>query len=46
MLVLTAAMLGDPAENEPPVSDEKKAVFYAAAESDVRCLFFHLLSKY
>jgi len=33
----TAAIL-DPADNEPPVSDEKKAIFYAAAELNVRCL--------
>jgi len=33
----TAAIL-DPSDNEPPVSDEKKAVFYAAAELNVCCL--------
>ena len=35
MLVLTAAILHDPHDNEPPVSDEKKATFYAAAELNV-----------
>jgi hypothetical protein len=45
MPVSTAAILRDPADNEPPVSDEKKAVFYAAAELNVRCLFLQLLSK-
>ena len=39
MLVSTAVILRDPADNEPPVPDEKKAVFYAAADFDVRCLF-------
>jgi hypothetical protein len=43
MLVSTAAILRDPADNEPPVSEEKKAIFYAAAELDVRCLFLQLL---
>jgi hypothetical protein len=38
MLVSTAAILHDPADNEPPVSDEKKAVFYAAAELNVRSI--------
>ncbi len=38
MLVLTAAMLKDPTENEP-VSDDKKATFYAAAELNVRFPF-------
>jgi hypothetical protein len=38
MLVSTAAILRDPADNEPPVSDEKKAVFYAAAELNVRSI--------
>jgi hypothetical protein len=33
----TAAIL-DPADSEIPVSDEKKAIFYAAAELNVRCL--------
>jgi hypothetical protein len=45
MFVSTAAILHEPASNGPPVSDEKKAIFYAAAELDVRCLFFQLLSK-
>lgn len=39
MLVSTAAILRDPTDNEPTVSDEKKAIFYAAAELNVRCLF-------
>ena len=44
MLVLTAVILYDEAANAGyPISDEKKAVFYAAA--DVRCLFLQLLSK-
>ena len=42
MLVSTAAILHD---DEPPVSDDEKAVFYAAAEINVRCLFLQLLSK-
>lgn len=33
----TAAIL-DPMDNEPPVSDDKKAIFYAAADLNVRCL--------
>ena len=45
MSVSTAAILHDPADNEPPVSDEKKAVFYAAADFDVRYLFLLPLSK-
>ena len=45
MLVSIAAILHDPEDNEPPVSDEKKAVFYAAAEINVRCLFLQLLFK-
>jgi hypothetical protein len=45
MLISTAAILHDPTDNEPTVSDEKKAVFYAAAELNVRCLFFQLLPK-
>ena len=45
MLVSTAAILHEPAENELPVSDEKKVIFYAAAEFNVRCLFLQLLSK-
>jgi len=40
-----AAILHEPAENEPPVSDEKKAVFYASAEFNVRYLSLQLLSK-
>jgi hypothetical protein len=42
MLVLTAAILRDPRDNEPPVSDEKKAIFYAEAELNVRCPFLEL----
>jgi hypothetical protein len=38
MLISTAAIL-DPHDNEPPVSDEKKAIFYAAAELNVGCPF-------
>jgi hypothetical protein len=45
MLVSTAAILHDPTDNEPTVSDEKKAVFYAAAELNVRSLYLRLLSK-
>jgi hypothetical protein len=40
MLVLTGAILRDPRDNEPLVSDEKKATFYAADELNVRYLFF------
>ncbi len=40
MLVSTAAILTDPTwYDEPPVSDDKKAIFYAAAELNVRFLF-------
>jgi hypothetical protein len=39
MLVLTAAILRDPRDNEPPVSDEKKATIYAEAELNARCSF-------
>ena len=35
MLVSTAVILHDPADNEPPILDEEKAVFYATAESNV-----------
>ncbi len=45
MLVSTAAILHDPADSEPPVSDEKKVIFYATAELNVRCLFLQLLTK-
>ena len=41
---LTAAILHDPSDAEP-VSEEKKATFYAAAELDVRCLFLELETK-
>ena len=30
---------------EPPVSEEKKATFYATAELNVRCLFLELETK-
>jgi hypothetical protein len=43
MLVSTAAIIRDPTFDEL-VPDEKKAVFYAAADLDVRCLFMWLLS--
>ena len=39
MQVLTAVILRDPRDIAPPVSDEKKATFYAAADLDVRSLF-------
>ena len=42
MQVLTAAILRDPRDAEPPVSEEKKATFYATAELNVRCLFLEL----
>jgi hypothetical protein len=45
MLVFKAAILHDTTDSEPPVSDEKKAVFYATAELNVRFPFFQLLSK-
>ena len=35
-----AAVLCDPLDTEPPVSDEKKATFYAAADLNVGCLFW------
>jgi hypothetical protein len=35
MLVLTAAILRDSRDNEPPVSDENKANSYASVELDV-----------
>ena len=35
MLCLTVAIVWGPCDNEPPVSDEK-AIFYAAAELNVR----------
>ena len=34
MLIPTAAILHDPSD-EPPIQDEKRAVFYAAAEFNV-----------
>ena len=46
MLVVTAAILCDPCDHEPPVPDEKKATFYAAAELNVRYPFFSLETKY
>ena len=45
MPVSTAAILHDPSDSEPAVSDEKKAIFYATAEYNVRCLFLRLLSR-
>lgn len=45
MLVLTAAILHDPLNHKPPVLDEKKATFYAAAELNVRYPFL-LETKY
>lgn len=41
MLVFTAAILRNPRSNEPPLSDEKNASFYAAlaAKLNVRCPF-------
>ena len=42
MLVSIAAILRDPSDAEPPVSDERKATFYAAAELNVRCPFLEL----
>jgi hypothetical protein len=44
--VYTAAILRDPADNEPPVSDDRKAIFFAAAELNVRCLPSELESKH
>ena len=41
MLALTAAIL-HPSDAEPPVSEEKKATFYATAELDVRYPFLYL----
>ena len=47
MLVLTAAILRDPRDNEPPVSEEQKATFYAVAtDLDVRCPFSEPETKY
>jgi hypothetical protein len=43
--VLTGAIL-HPHEDEPPVSEEKKATFYAAAELNVRYPLFPLETKY
>ena len=42
MLVLTAAILHDTTDAEPPVSEEKKATFYVAAELNVRRSFLDL----
>ena len=44
MLVLTAAILRD--DTGPPVTEEKKAVFYATAELNVRCSFLELDTNY
>ena len=46
MQLLTAAILRDPHDTEPPVSEEKKANFYATAELNVRCLFLELETKF
>jgi hypothetical protein len=46
MLDLTAAILRDPHDSEPEVSDEKKAIFYAAAELNVRYPFLDLETIY
>ena len=42
MLVFTAAILRNPRDNEPPLSDEKNAAFYAAlaVELNVRRPFW------
>ena len=45
MLVLTAAILCDPLNHEAPVLDEKTAMFYVAAELNVRYPFL-LETKY
>ena len=45
-MVSIAAILRDPADDRPPVSDDDKvATFYAAAELNVRYLFLELKSK-
>ena len=47
MLVLIAAILRDPADDRSPVSDDDKvAIFYAAAELNVRCLLSEPESGY
>jgi hypothetical protein len=46
MLILTAAILRDPTDNEPPVSDDKKVIFYAVAELNVGCPLLELETKY
>jgi hypothetical protein len=46
MLVLTAAILRDPRDTGPQVSDEKKAIFYAAAELKVGWPFLELETRY
>jgi hypothetical protein len=46
MRISTAAILRDPSDNEPPVPEEKKATFYAAAELDVRCPFLQQETRY
>lgn len=43
MLASTAAVLND---DGPPVLDEKKAIFYAAAELAVRYLSLYLQAKF
>ena len=44
-LVSIAAILRDPADNGPSVSDERRAIFYAAAELNVRGLLYKLELK-
>ena len=46
ILISAAAILRDPLDIELPVSDVKRATFYAAAELDVRCLSSELETKY
>jgi hypothetical protein len=43
---LAAAILRNACHEGSPVSDEDKAIFYASAEDDVRCLLLRLESKY
>ena len=45
MQALAAAILRDPRDTEPPVSEEKKATFYATAELNVRCPLLELETK-
>jgi len=46
VLVPTAAILRDPADDMPTVSDDKIATFYATAELNVRRLLLELESMY